>query len=137
MAVEKVDDVRVDLSSQNPLHHPYGGSVGDPEAVDELGFDALVGQGGGDLRAAAMDDHGSQPHHRQEGDVAGETLMKSALLHGRPAVLDDHGASPEGLDVGQGLHQDPGLPHRIGDPALGQIGSAVTGGHDRSPLNLT
>ena len=137
MTVQEVDDVGIDLTRQDPLDHPYGGVVGDPQTVDKLRNHALLFHRGRDLGPAAVDDDRTQAHHGQKGHVAGEALMQAPFLHRGSAVLDDDGPAPERLDVGQSLHQDSGLAHGIGDPALGQVGRAVAGGHDRSPLNRT
>src|SRR3546814_12336337 len=58
-------------------------------AIDEGRFDARALQHGGDLRAAAVDDHRMQAQHLQQHGIGGELAGDVALAHGVAAVFED------------------------------------------------
>nr|GFD60544.1 hypothetical protein [Tanacetum cinerariifolium] len=53
VTVDQVDDVLVDLATEDHLHHVHGLRIGDAHAVDEVAFDVQALEQVADLRAAA------------------------------------------------------------------------------------
>ncbi len=110
--VEQPDQLPLDLPGQ---HHPYdvhGVLGGDPQPCLELADDAVLVQGGADLRAAAVHDDGLEAGVVQEHHVLGEGGLQVLVDHGVAAELDDDGLAvvpdqprqrlDEDLRLGQG-----------------------------------
>ena len=109
MAVDRRDDLAVDLADQRHAHDVDGLGVGDAQPVDELGLLAQASHELGDLRPAAVHDDRVHADEAHEHDVLGEQVGEGGVLHGVAAVLDDDGLARELADVRQRLGEDAGL----------------------------
>lgn len=110
--VEQIDQLALHLPGQ---HHPYdvhGVLGGDPQAGLELADDAVLVEGGADLRAAAVHDDRLEPGVMQEDDVLGEGGLQVLVDHGVAAELDDDGLAVVADQPGQRLDEDLGLGER-------------------------
>ena len=103
--VEPHEDVRVDLAEQHHLRDLDRLGIGDPQALDELHLHPHPLHVVGDLRPAAVDDHGVHPDVLEEHHVPGEGLPQLLVAHRRAAVLDHDRAAVELPDVGQRLEE--------------------------------
>ena len=78
----------------------------------ELADDAVLVEGGADLRAAAVHDDRLEPGLAQEDDVLGEGGLQVLVDHGVAAELDDDGLAVVPGQPGQRLDEDLGLGER-------------------------
>ena len=109
-------------------HHPdhvHHLGRGDPQAAAELALQAEPVEHRGDLRAAAVDDDGTQPGIPQERHVLGEGGLEAVVHHGVAAVLDDDERTAELLEPRQRL--DEGLGLALGDAQGGRADVAADG----------
>ncbi len=107
--VDRGDELRVDLPLEHHAGDVDGLGVGDPQAVDELGFLAEPFHQLGDLRTAAVHDDRAHPDEAHQHDVLGEQgerIVVGGAGEGIAAVLDDDGLAGEPPDVRQRLDED-------------------------------
>src|SRR5690606_38331006 len=95
------DDVLLYLAAQHPFHDFHGLGVGDAHALDEGAFLADALQGGIDLRAATVNDHGVDAYQLEQHDVVREAALQMLFRHCVAAVFDDHGFPVETADIRQ------------------------------------
>ena len=105
VAVQPLDDFRVELADQDHLRHLDRLGVGDAQALVELDLEPEPLHVAGDLGAAAVDDHRVEADVLEQDDVGGEGFAQLLVEHRRAAVLDHHRAAVELADVGQRLEQ--------------------------------
>src|SRR5690606_38885617 len=76
VAVDQVDDVLVDLATEDHFHYIHGLCVGHAHAVDKVALDAQALEQIADLRAAAMHYHRIDADRLHQHDVAGEAFLE-------------------------------------------------------------
>ena len=105
VAVDAVDDVRVDLAEQHHPGHLDGLRVGDAQALVEADLHPQALHVVGDVGAAAVHDHRVEADVLEQHDVGRERLAQPLLAHRGAAVLDHDRAAVELPDVRQRLEQ--------------------------------
>ncbi|MDQ0938099.1 hypothetical protein QFZ49_008081 [Streptomyces turgidiscabies] len=110
--VEQPDQLTLDLPGQHHAYDVHGVLGGDPKACLELADDAVLVEGGADLRAAAVHDDGLEAGLAQEDDVLGEGALQLLVHHGVSAELDDDDLAVVAGQPGQRFDEDPGLGQR-------------------------
>ena len=108
-AVQLGHQVLVDLAAENGLDDVHGHLVGVAQAIHEFGLVADFLQHIVDLRTAAVDDHHTNAHQRQQDDIAHHGLAQFVRDHGVAAVLDHDGLAGKFLNIRQCLDQSLGL----------------------------
>jgi hypothetical protein len=119
--VEQPDQFALDLPGQHHAYDVHGVLGGDAQARLELADDAVLVEGGADLRAAAMHDDGLEAGVVQEDDVLRERGLQVLVDHGVAAELDDDCLAVVPHQPGQRLDEDL---------RLGQGGVLSRGAHD-------
>ena len=107
LAVDRRDQVGIDLPDQHHAHDLERLGVGDPEAVPELGLLADAAKHRIDLRPAAVDQHAAHADAAQQQHVLRQREI-GLLVDRRAAQLHDHRLAGELLDIGQRLDEDLG-----------------------------
>ena len=105
LAVDRRDQVAVDLADQHHADDLQRLGVGDAQAVAELGRLAQPLHHRVDLRAAAMDEHAAHADAAQQQHVLRQRPVELRVDR-RAAQLHHHGLAGEALDIGQGLDED-------------------------------
>jgi hypothetical protein len=105
LAVDRADEVAVDLADEDHPDDLQGLGIGHPEAVAKLRLLADPAHHRIDLRPAAMDEHAAHADAPQQKHVLRERPVER-LVDRRAAQLHHHRAAVEALDVGQGLDED-------------------------------
>jgi hypothetical protein len=101
---------RIDLAAEGPLDEFHRFVGGDPQATDKLGGKPDFFHRRGNRFAPAVHEHGIDPRHFHEDDVAQQLLItRSGSSIALPPTLMRKGLPAEMLQVGQCLHQDGGL----------------------------
>lgn len=107
--VEQPDQLALHLPGQDHAYDVHGVLGGDPQARLELADDAVLVEGGADLRAAAVHHDGPEVGLPQEDDVLREGGLQLLVHHGVSAELDDDGLAVVAGQPGQRLDEDPRL----------------------------
>ena len=107
-AVDRGDDLFVDLSGKHHLDDFHRRRVGNPQPIDELALHFQAIEHLPDLRAAAVHDHRVYANLLQQHDVLGEELRELRVPHGVAAVLNDESLAGVAAHEGQSLGQGPG-----------------------------
>ena len=107
LAVDRRDEIAVDLADQHHAHDLERLGIGDPQAVLELRLLADAAEHRVDLRAAAMDQHAAHADAAQQQHVLSEREVALAVDR-RSAELHDDRFAGELPDVGQRLDEDAG-----------------------------
>ena len=105
LAVDRGDEVAVDLADQHHPHDLERLGVGDAQAVAEFRLLAHPLHQRVDLRAAAMDEHAAHADAAQQQHVLGQRPVQSASIAAPPSFTTTV-LPREALDVGQGLDED-------------------------------
>ena len=108
LAVESVqvgDDLLVDCSGEDHFGDLQVRCACHPQPVDERDLLPHLLHRPGNLRAAAMHDHGPHPQRLQQQHILREGPLEFRINHRRTSVLDHNGLLPETLDVGQRLDE--------------------------------
>src|ERR1700736_3249855 len=102
--VDGADDVRVHLPGEHHLHDLHRFLVRDSQSVFELGLEAEPFTHRGDLRTAAVHEHGLHADVAEQNDVEQRLVLR--LLDGIPTNLDHDDLAVESLDIRQRLDED-------------------------------
>ena len=105
LAVDRRDQVAVDLADQHHAHDLERLGVGDAKAVPELRLLADAAEHRVDLRPAAVDQHAAHADAAQQQHVLRQREVGLAVDR-RAAELHDHRLAGELPDVGQRLDED-------------------------------
>jgi hypothetical protein len=107
LAVDRADQVAVDLADQHHADQLERLLVGDAKAVAEFGLLAHPSHQHVDLRPAAMDEDTAHADAAQQQHVLGERAVE-LLVDRSPTQLHHHRLAGEAVDIGQGLDEDLG-----------------------------
>ncbi len=110
--VEQADQLALHLPGEHHAYDVHGVLGGDAQAGLELADDAVLVEGGADLRAAAVHDDRLEAGVPQEDDVLGEGGLQLLVHHGVAAELDDDDLAVVPGEPGQRLDEDLGLGQR-------------------------
>ena len=112
---DPADQFLVDRAREDHFGDLRGGLVGHPQAVDERALDPELLEHRADLRTAAVDHHGVDPHRLEQDHVLGKVARGLGVAHRVAAVLHHEGAPGVALEIGQRLDQSFRLgQHRLG-----------------------
>jgi hypothetical protein len=116
-AVDRADQLAVDLADQHHADDVERLGVGDAQAVAKLGDLALALHLPVDLWSSAMDQHRADADRVEQQHVLGQAARARRVGHRQPADFDHQNLAGEAADIGQRLDQQPrgfvGVDHEV------------------------
>jgi hypothetical protein len=109
MLIDQVDDLFVDLATENHFNQFHRFSIGYPHALNELTFFSNAGEQAFNLWSAAVDDDYIETDQLEQDYITSEALLQMFVSHCVAAIFDDDGFTVDTLDIGQGFSQNGGL----------------------------